>query len=78
MKPAIYHVKTTGIGYDNNVDAVEERLRAIINVSDVSRRAIACILWNTREMSISGTFMFSSQDIQDAADWLIHDLSVGV
>jgi hypothetical protein len=78
MKSVIYKVQSPGIGYEKNVKAVEERLRAIINVSDVSRYAIACIVWGTVAPSSSGYIEFTSQDIQDAADFLIHDLQVGV
>lgn len=78
MKSATYRIQSPGIGYQKNVDAIEQRLRAILNVSDVSRMAIAQIIWGSLVPSISNEITFTTQDIEDAVAFLIHDLQIGV
>ena len=78
-----YDIKSPGIGYKENIKAIEDVLLTAggtFRASDVTRQALASIIWNTlcmerRGPGFDGRIRFSTEDILDAKEYLLNDLA---
>lgn len=74
--PKSYVVKSPGIGYDKNVDAVSECLRTrcerTLACPGVARRALAQIIWaKVSPSGLDGMIRFDDDDVISARDHLV-------